>query len=172
MIDSVVLWRYFEWVTPVVYQVPTSYSIPMNCGLFLFGVIYQMVLTVDALRNKNNVQMYMVCICNTLLLVFTVMTVGQTIRILTQLPFARALGDVPLVSQDVDLAKELYPVLVTHCALVGLCSLILFYYGYKLHNEFSWAIYRHVSGSRQMRRRFLSYKVSNHISSWFSSSNM
>ncbi|CAI6331739.1 unnamed protein product [Periconia digitata] len=159
VLDVVVLWKYFGWVTPLVYQVPRSYSIPVNCGLLLLAVIYQAILTLDSLRTRNNVQMYNICICNILLLVLTIMSYEQTSQVITGLSTARAMGTTPLVNLSIDLWANVSPVLLSSCVVTGIVSIALFFYGYKLHKEFAWAIYRHVSGSRQMRQKFLAYKV-------------
>ncbi|PVH91645.1 hypothetical protein DM02DRAFT_545403 [Periconia macrospinosa] len=158
-LDIAVLWKYFSWVTPLVYQVQQSYSIPVNCGLIIFGLCYQSVLTVDALHTRNNVQMYNICVFNALLLTFIAMSYGQTAEVISGLSTSRALGDQPLVDLSVDLWASVRLLLLTLSVVVAIATLGLFFYGYKLHNEFAWAIYRHVRGSRQMRQWFLMYKV-------------
>lgn len=47
----------------------------------------------------------------------------------------------------------------THIALSSLATLDLLFDGYKLHIEFLQAISHHFKGIRQMRQRFLMYKV-------------
>ncbi|PVI05328.1 hypothetical protein DM02DRAFT_639317 [Periconia macrospinosa] len=158
-LEIVVLWKYLGWVSPIVYQVPRSYSIIVNCGLAMFGLTYQAFLAFDALHVKNNVQVYSICICNVLLFVFNVMRYGQTEIVISGLRESRAQGTEPLVDLSVDFWKVVFPVLITSSVLVGACCVGLFAFAYKLHKEFAWAIYRHVSGSRQTRRRFLTYKV-------------
>lgn len=165
-IHSIILWQYLSWITPLVWQTPTSYAIPVECGLSLFGLTYQTILTFDAIRAKNNVQVYNICICNLLLLVFTIMRIGQTEHVYDQMRGSRAqvlqstVVDLqPTVDLSMNIWKVIYPVLITASVLVGVCLCGLLAFGYKLHKEFAWAIYRHVSGSRQTRRRFLTYKV-------------
>lgn len=131
----------------------------MNCGLLLFGLSYQAILSLDALRTRNNVQMYNVCVCNILLVVFSVMSYGQTDQVIAGLSEARAMGNEPLIKPWVNLWASVHPVLLTSSVIVAISTLGLFYYGYKLHIEFAWAIYRHVSGSQEAKRRFLTYKV-------------
>ena len=158
-VDSVVLWKYLGWVTPLVYRTPYSYAIPVNCGLVILGLIYQTFLTFDALHVKNNVQVYSICVCNIVLFISNIMRIGNTVEFLNGLREERAMGTEPTVDLSVDMSKIVCPVLVASSVLVGACSLGLFAFAYKLHKEFAWAIYRHVSGSRQTRRRFLTYKV-------------
>lgn len=153
------LWKYFAWVTDLVFQVPRSYSVPVNCGLSLFGFSYLAVLSADALRQRNNVQIYSICVCNILLFIFTVMRYEQTAGIIEGLATARALGDTPLVDLSMDLWAIVGPILLSSSAISGVCTLALLFFGFKLHYEFAWAIYRHVNGSTQTRRRLLVYKV-------------
>jgi hypothetical protein len=157
--DSVVLWEYLSWITPLVFETPNSYFVPVHCGLTILGLTYQAILAFDALHVKNNVQVYAICICNIVLFVSNIMRIGQTAIVLTGLREARSMGIKPTVDLSVDLWKLVYPVLITSSVLVGACSLGIFAFAYKLHKEFAWAIYRHVSGSRQTRRRFLTYKA-------------
>lgn len=153
------LWKYLGWVTPLVYQVPRSFFVPVNCAIAAFSLAYQAFLSFDALPAKNNVQMYNIVICNVLLLVFNVIRHKETAIVLTELRESRSTGAKPLVDLSVDLWKVVSPVLITSSVIVGACCAGLFGFAYKLHGEFAWAIYRHVSGSRQTRRRFLTYKV-------------
>lgn len=153
------LWKYLGWVTPLVYQVPRSLFVPVNCAIATFSLAYQAILSFDALHVKNNVQIYNICICNMLLLVFNVMRHEQTAIVLTGLRESRSKGTEPLVDLSVDLLKVVSPVLITSSVVVGVCCAGLFAFAYTLHGEFAWAIYRHVSGSRQTRQRFLAYKA-------------
>jgi hypothetical protein len=154
-----VLWKYLGWITPAVYQVPRPLSVHIYCAIATLSLAYQATLSLDALHVKNNVQIYNICICNVLLLVFNVMRHEQTAIVLAEMRESRAMGTEPLVDLSVDLWKVLSPVLITSSVIVGACCVGLFAFAYKLHGEFAWAIYRHVSGSRQTRRRFLTYKA-------------
>jgi hypothetical protein len=139
--------------------VPRSYSILVNCGLAISGLAYQTVLTLDALYVKNNVQVYNICICNAVFFAFHVMRYGQTDRVISGMRGSRAMGTEPIVDLSVDLWKIVSPLLIASASLVGTCCVGLFVFAYNLHKEFGWAIYRHVSGSQQTRRRFLTYKA-------------
>jgi hypothetical protein len=59
---SFVLLSYFNWIYPVSYQVPRSYVVPVNFGLFILGNIWQAILAIDALRMKNILQLYSIVV--------------------------------------------------------------------------------------------------------------
>lgn len=154
-----ILLEYLSWVNPVVYQVPTSYVIPVNFGIFVLGNIYQAILAFDGVRMKNNLQLFSICVFNICLFIFSVLRYGQTWKNVKSLNNGHALHDRPFTNRSIDFWAKAQPPLLISIILVGICSVNLCCFAYKLHYEFAWAIYRHVSGSPVIRRRYLAYEV-------------
>ncbi|KAH8726091.1 hypothetical protein GQ44DRAFT_614761 [Phaeosphaeriaceae sp. PMI808] len=158
-LDVYVVLAYFDWINPVVYQVPRSYVVPVNFGLFILGNIYQVALVLDALRLKNHLQLYSICVLDFTLLVFSAMRYFQTEDVAARLQVQEALGNKPFTNRSVDYWAKIQLLLLFSIAVVGICTVISCVMVFILQREFRWAIYRHFSGSLQMRRRFLAYQV-------------
>lgn len=154
-----ILLSYFDWINPVVYQVPASYVVPVNFGLSMLGNLYQAVLAFDALRMKNNLQLYSICAIDVCLFIFSAMRYMQTERTAARLQLGEALGNRPFTDRSVDFWKLVQPALLTSSVIIGACSIASFVLVYRLHREFRWVIYRHISGSLEMLRRYFAYQV-------------
>jgi hypothetical protein len=151
--------EYFGWINPVAYQVPRSYVVPVNFGLFILGNLWQAALAIDALRMKNILQLYSISILNVSLFVFSVMRYFQTMNNTALLQVGEALGPVPFTNRSVDYWGKVQPALLTSTIIVGLCTVTSSVLVYLLQRELRWAIYRHISGSLEMLRRYLAYQV-------------
>lgn len=157
--NSYVLLEYTNWVNPVVYQVQRSYVIPLNFALFALGNFYQALLTFDALRLKNNLQLWAVCLLNFCLFVFSILRNFQTKDTAAILQEGYALYDRPFTDRSVDYWAKVKPVIWASAILIGVSFVISTFLVFLLQLEFRWAIYRHISGSLQMLRRYLAYQV-------------
>ncbi|KAF9698737.1 hypothetical protein EKO04_003296 [Ascochyta lentis] len=158
-LDLVVLLRYFSWINPVAYQVPSSYVVPVNFGLFVLGNVYLAGLAFDALRARNNLQLFGICIFNVGVFVFSVMRYGQTSENADRLRTGYALGDRPFVDANLPFWSKIQAALIVSAIIVGVCMLSSWLLTFRLNREFAWAIYRHISGSLSVRRKYLTYQV-------------
>jgi hypothetical protein len=161
----VVLLRYFSWINPVAYQVPSSYVVPVNFGLFVLGNVYLAGLAFDALRARNNLQLFGICIFNIGVFVFSIMRYEQTSENAENLRLGYALGSKPFVNTKVSFWPKVQPALLVSSILVGICMVSSWLLTFRLNREFAWAIYRHISGSLSIRRKYLAYQVS-HMLHW------
>jgi hypothetical protein len=146
-------------VYPDVYQVPRAYVVPIHFTVFVLGNIWQAILAFDALRARNSLQLFGICLFNFCAFVFCVMRYSQTAENAAKLEPNLNSDGKPIVDISVDYWKRVQPALLTSAILVGACSLVLCVLAYKLTIEFAWAIYRHISGSIDTRRRYLAYQV-------------
>ncbi|EER43353.1 conserved hypothetical protein [Histoplasma capsulatum H143] len=55
----------------------TSRTIPTFLTLYIFGFVYELVLTYDALQMKNTIQVIGICICNVGLLIYGAVQTDQ-----------------------------------------------------------------------------------------------
>jgi hypothetical protein len=156
---SFVLLSYFNWIYPVVYQVPRAFVVPVNFGLFILGNIWQAILAIDALRMKNILQLYSIAILNGSLFVFSIMRYFQTEEAAKGLQLGEAPGPQPFTHRDVDYWGRVRPALLTSSIVLGASTVISCFMVFFLQRELRWAIYRHISGSLEMLRRYLAYQV-------------
>ncbi|KAH7412188.1 hypothetical protein DE146DRAFT_272998 [Phaeosphaeria sp. MPI-PUGE-AT-0046c] len=158
-LDLYVLLSYFNWIFPVSYQVPISFVVPLNFGLFMLGNIWQACLALDALRQKNILQLYSICVLDFCLFVFSVMRYFQTQRSTIRLRAGYAPGPQWFTHREVDYWARVRPALLVSTIVVGVTTVVTSIWVFLLQREFRWAIYRHISGSLQMLRRFLAYQI-------------
>ncbi|KAH4353979.1 hypothetical protein HBH98_013200 [Parastagonospora nodorum] len=158
-LDLFVVLSYFNWIYPVSYQVPRSYVVPVNFGLFILGNIWQAILAIDALRMKNILQLYSIVVLDFCLFVFSVMRYFQTQKAAASLMLGETMYYEPFAHRDVDYWGRVRPALLTSSIAVGASAVVSTILVFLLQRELRWAIYRHISGSLAMLRRYLAYQV-------------
>lgn len=151
--------RYFHTINDVVWQVPASYVVPVNFGVFVLGNVYLAGLAFDALRTRNNLQLFGICTFNVGVFIFSIMRYGQTHENATNLARNYAIPHIPFMKEDVPFWPRVQPALIVSSILVGICMVASWLLTFRLNREFAWAIYRHISGSLSIRRKYLTYQV-------------
>ena len=136
-------------VAPPLLYVYTK-TIPTFLTIYIFAVFYQIVLTVDALRLKNTIQIIGLCILNLLLMIYGAAQPTQLHDALRQLSST-------LVNQD--LYSVVSPPAIAVACLLGVGTLIMSFFAWKLYHEFAWTIYKAISADLQMKRRYLTFQV-------------
>jgi hypothetical protein len=133
--------------------------VPVNFGLFILGNIWQAALALDALRTKNILQLYSIGVLNICLFVFSVMRYWQTMNTAVALDAGYAPGLQFFTNRDMDYWGKVRPALLASSVAVGICTVVSCVWVYFLQVELRWAIYRHISGSVEMLRRYITYQV-------------
>lgn len=132
---------------------PKLETIPTFFTLFIFGFLCHIILTWDALRLRNIIQITGICITNGALLVYAVIQIGQ---------INDAVND--LVASDIiqkqDIWDELRPVLIAIPCVMAILSLCMSANAWKLLQEFAWDIMKHMGADYRMKKRFLHYQAS------------
>lgn len=133
--------------------------IPINLAILVFACVYEFILTLDAIHNKNNILLFAICISNTCSFAYSVMQYQ-----LMETTTTRLFEDRYLYPTLVDTTRNVWPLIqpaeIVVCIITGLGTLIMWPCVYFLHREYSWAIYKCVHGSRKTRMRYLFYEVS------------
>lgn len=120
-------------------------------GLYVFALLYELVLSYDALRRRNTIQLVGLCFCNVGLTVYGVLQM-QEIEPTLKSMLADALIDTRLL--------HLYRVvLILVPIILGIGTLCMAFLTWKLRAEFSWSIYKNISADLQMKRRYFTYQV-------------
>lgn len=154
-----VLFRYLDWVNPVIYQVPLSYTAPISIAVFVGGCIYQSFLTIDAFRIKNNIQLFAQCICNICLSISSAMQYGQIKKAVHRVTKGYDMFHTPFAKLDIPFWSQTNPLLIAGIVVVFGCTVAMCYLAYKLHREFAWALYKDISADINIRSRYLTYQV-------------
>jgi len=122
-------------------------------SLFVFGFLYQIGLTWDALRLKNTIQIVGLCLYNVGLIIYAAVQTTQIDQAI--------LGVVQFSNTNIDanLRSMVWPFLIAVPCVIGFCTILLCLISFQLYKEFAWSIYKHISADMQMRRRYLTYQV-------------
>lgn len=120
-------------------------AIDVYLSLFIFGFVYQIALTWDALRLKNTIQVIGLCAYNVGLMIYAAVQTEQ-------------IEDV--VNPATPLWIELKPYLVAVPCIIAFGTLLMSVVAWKLYDEFSWSIYKHISADIALKRRYMVYQVS------------
>ncbi|KAJ5734886.1 uncharacterized protein N7483_000011, partial [Penicillium malachiteum] len=120
-------------------------------GLYVFGLLYELALSYDALRRRNTIQLVGLCVCNLGLTAYGVLQM-QEIEPTLKSMMADALIETRLL--------HLYrAVLILVPIILAIGTLCMTFLTWKLRAEFSWSIYKNISADLQMKRRYLTYQV-------------
>ena len=131
-------------------------TIPTFLTLIIFGFLYMMLLSWDALRLKNTIQIIGLCFANLALFIYTILQIDQINNSISRLLDAGALK-ANRVDRDVwELCK---PFLIAIPAIMGVITIVMGAIAYQLYREFAWDILKQIGADYRMKKRFLHYQV-------------
>lgn len=121
-------------------------------GLYIFALLYELVLSYDALRRKNTFQLVGLCICNFGLLTYGIIQISEVKGTITNIVSDNTVGNNVWEMYRIELV--LVPV------FLGVGTIVMMLVTWKLRAEFSWSIYKNISADLKMNRRYTTYQVS------------
>jgi hypothetical protein len=120
-------------------------------GLFIFALLYELALSYDALRRKNTIQLVGLCICNLGLLTYGFLQMQEIRTTVSSMVNDKKLSNHLLEIYQIELV--IVPV------ILGVGTVCMIFFTWKLRAEFSWSIYKNISADLQMKRRYFTYQV-------------
>ncbi|QIW97632.1 hypothetical protein AMS68_003150 [Peltaster fructicola] len=126
-------------------------TIPTYLAIFIFGFLYQLGLTYDALRNRNTIQIIGLCMYNYGMMVYAAIELNQVSSAVGALTLQQAI--------EPNIYANLRPYLVAGPCIIALGSVLMSVCAYRLYQEFAWDIYKSISADLRMRHRYLTYQV-------------
>jgi hypothetical protein len=126
-------------------------TIPTFLAVFMFGYIYQLFLTWDALRLKNTIQIIGLVIYNIGILVYAGIQFDQIKDAADDLNDSAFIP--PLFWADVK------PMLVALPVLMAVATIVFAFEAWKLYDEFAWTIYKRISADTRLKKRYLTYQI-------------
>jgi hypothetical protein len=156
----VVLVVYLNWVNSVVYQVPLAYVTPLTLAVNSLGCLFQLILTLDAYRIKNHLQIFVQCVANICLSVSTVLQYGETRDAAARILLNHDMYGTPFADHDWPFWKKSSIGLMVCVVVTCACSAVMCGLARGLYREFSWALYQHVSPDKKTQNKYMVYQVS------------
>lgn len=151
---------YLDWVNIVVYQVPIGYVTSLTLAINTLGVLYQLVLTLDAYRIKNHIQIFVQCAANVCLSISTVLQYTELRDAAADVILGYDQYHTPFAKLDWPFWKKVSPGLMVCTTMTCICSAFMCGLASGLYREFSWALYQHVSPDKKTQTKYFVYQVS------------
>jgi hypothetical protein len=131
-------------------------TIPTFLTLFIFGFLYMLFLTWDALRLKNTIQIIGLCVANLAIFVYAILQIDQINNSIDVLLRENALKPD---EEDRNVWALCKPFLIAVPAVVGVVTVIMGGLAYQLYREFAWDILKQIGADYRMKKRFLHYQI-------------
>ncbi|KAF2661856.1 hypothetical protein K491DRAFT_710290 [Lophiostoma macrostomum CBS 122681] len=126
-------------------------TIPTYLAVFMFGYIYQVALTYDALRMKNTIQVIGLVLYNIGILIYA------SIQLDTIDDAVKGLESGHYIVEH--FWPKVKPMLIAMPILMAVGTIVLAFLAWKLYDEFAWTIYKHISADLRLKRRYLTYQI-------------
>ncbi|KAL2165564.1 hypothetical protein VTH06DRAFT_866 [Thermothelomyces fergusii] len=131
-------------------------TIPTFLTLFIFGFLYILLLTWDALRLKNTIQIIGLCVANLAIFIYAILQIDQIDKSIARLLKENALKPD---KEDRNVWALCKPFLITVPIVVGVVTVLMVLLAYKLYQDFAWDILKQIGADYRMKKRFLHYQI-------------
>lgn len=142
------------------YQAPTSYVIPITFAVAALGCWFQVLVAVDSCRIKNKLQIWIQCIINVCLSITLALQFSQAKEANDSLVEAYDMFNTPFTKNPDGFWRLAHPISILCIAISAVCSVGLCTTATRLHAEFSWSVYEHISSDALIKKRHDQYQVS------------
>jgi len=119
-------------------------ALPIYVAIFAAAHLFQTILAVDAIINKNTIQIIALCVFNLMFLVYSVMQIQEV-----KTAFQRIGNPDPSVPTIVSIVP----------IMIGITEIIYCFLSWKIFKEFGWVIFKNLGADRRIRKMFLQYQV-------------
>ncbi|KAG8880865.1 hypothetical protein FRB97_000375 [Tulasnella sp. 331] len=139
-------------------------TIPCYLALFAFAIIFEVLVTLDALKRRNIIQLIGVLIFHALCILFAALQIHQTHTALVKAEGFDCQGaspSQPICSDLHTLYRNVLPFLVTSPCILFASLLLLINFTRMLYVEFGWVVFYIVGANRQAKTMYQFYQVLN-----------
>ncbi|RKP13169.1 hypothetical protein BJ684DRAFT_10445 [Piptocephalis cylindrospora] len=124
--------------------------------LFIVAQLFQLILFVDAVRQKNTIQIIGLILYNFVCMAYSILQIVQGNKVFVSM-------DVPPGTskeiQDRLASKAGVVVAIVLAVVMGLFSMSYAIQAWALYKEFGWSVYKKIGADIKMRRKFMIYQV-------------
>ncbi|KAK0542986.1 hypothetical protein OC846_006334 [Tilletia horrida] len=140
-------------------------TVPVYLSIFVLGMVFEVLIALDAVRLKNTIQVVGVAIFNVALTVTAALEITQVRDALERQDIER--DGIPCHFNQAERCSAVdtlyYPLvqkfLIVVPILTGLAQIPITILTYYLFRDFGWAIYRKIGADLRIRNMFLWYQV-------------
>jgi len=117
-------------------------------GIFVLAHVFQMAMALDAVYNRNTLQVFCLTAFNLSFMVYSIIQIGEIRAIGGALSEQTGISDIPI-----NVLTTIIPcvIAVAELAYIGL--------GWKIYTEFGWQVYKFLGADRQIKRMYAHFQV-------------
>lgn len=117
-------------------------------GIFVLAHVFQMVMALDAVYNRNTLQVFCLTAFNLSFMVYSIIQIGEIREIGGALSEQTGISDIPI-----NVLTTIIPCVIAaaELAYIGL--------GWKIYTEFGWQVYKFLGADRQIKKMYAQFQV-------------
>lgn len=127
---------------------PAILKMNVYLGIFVLAHVFQMVMALDAVYNRNTLQVFCLTAFNLSFMVYSIIQIGEIRAIGGNLTKQTGISDIPI-----NVLTTMIPCVIAaaELAYIGL--------GWKIYTEFGWQVYKLLGADRQIKKMYAHFQV-------------
>jgi len=123
-------------------------------AIFALAHVFQFILAIDAVYNRNTLQFFFLCVFNALFLIYSGVQIGEVKAALQSVSTSNAdtASSIPI-----NLLTSSIPVVIAVCEVAYLAL------AYRIYAEFGWQVYKFLGADRRIKKMYGTLQVYNCI---------
>ncbi|KAF9321491.1 hypothetical protein BG003_001613 [Podila horticola] len=135
-----------------------SRSIPAYMLVFVFAQLFQLVLTWDAVRAQNTIEIIGIVAFNLCCFAYSIFEISQ-IRSSLFPPDPDPDFEFFAPGRAQDLLDSIKPFLIVVAVVIGVTQCLVTWLAYQLFQEFGWKIYKKIGADPNMKKMYRAYQI-------------
>jgi len=125
-----------------------SRKMKVYLGIFVLAHVFQMIMALDAVYNRNTLQVFCLTAFNLAFMIYSIIQIGEIREIGGSLSQQTGISDIPI-----NVLTTIIPCVIAaaELAYIGL--------GWKIYTEFGWQVYKFLGADRQIKRMYAQFQV-------------
>ncbi|GJJ71314.1 hypothetical protein EMPS_03664 [Entomortierella parvispora] len=133
-----------------------SRSVPAYLIVFVFAQIFQWVMTWDAVRAQNTIELIGIVAFNLCCLAYSIFEISQ---IRNALWTSAEKGFFVSTTIAMDFNDTVKPFLIVVVVILALTQILCTWFAYQLFQEFGWKIYKKIGADPNMKKMYRAYQI-------------
>jgi len=127
---------------------PITRKMNVYLGIFALAHVFQMVMALDAVYNRNTLQVFCLTAFNLSFMVYSIIQIGEIRDIGGAISQQTGVSDIPI-----NVLTSIIPCVIAaaELAYIGL--------GWKIYTEFGWQVYKFLGADRQIKKMYAHFQV-------------
>ncbi|KAG0039784.1 hypothetical protein BGZ82_006806 [Podila clonocystis] len=136
-----------------------SRSIPAYMLVFVFAQLFQLVLTWDAVRAQNTIEIIGIVAFNLCCFAYSIFEISQIRSSLFPSATESLQYEFFAPGRAQDLLDSIKPFLIVVVVVIGVTQCLVTWLAYQLFQEFGWKIYKKIGADPNMKKMYRAYQI-------------